>query len=206
VMWGWLKEGRRQTALLEAGWAGAMSLPMTLSWLPEGALRIASGEELKALRRKHWHFEDRVVAPGSTGLLGDLQGDGLEIEAVFERAAEAEFGIKLRCSPDGEEQTRLVYHGPQERLIVEPNESSLSTVVDRDIHKAPLSLDGHGRLRLHLFLDRSVLEVFANEHTCLASRIYPTRPDSLGVDLFARRGQVRLKSLEVWEMRSIWNK
>jgi beta-fructofuranosidase len=69
-----------------------------------------------------------------------------------------------------------------------------------------LSLDGHGRLRLHIFLDRSVLEVFANEHTCLASRIYPTRPDSLGVDLFARRGQVRLKSLEVWEMGSIWNK
>ena len=46
--------------------------------------------------------------------------------------------------------------------------------------------------------------LFANETTCLAGRVYPTRPDSLGVDLFVRRGRVRLKSLDVWEMGSIW--
>jgi sucrose-6-phosphate hydrolase SacC (GH32 family) len=117
----------------------------------------------------------------------------------------AEFGIKLRCSPDGEEQTRLVYDKVQERLVVEPNQSSLSTVVDRDMRKAPLSLGKNGLLKLHIFLDRSVLEVFANEHTCLVSRIYPTRPDSLGLDLFARNGSAKLKTLDIWEMKSIWD-
>jgi len=204
VMWGWLKEGRRQTALLEAGWAGVMSLPMTLSRMPEGTLRIEPVEELKSLRREHWHFENLQVTPGSTGLLPDIQGDCLEIKAVFEPDTSAEFGIKLLCSPDGKEQTRLVYHGRQERLILEPNESSLSTVVDRDMRKAPSSLDSHGELRLHIFLDRSVLEVFANDHTCLAGRIYPTRTDSLGVDLFARSGSVRLKSMSIWSLGSIW--
>jgi beta-fructofuranosidase len=204
VMFGWLKEGRRQTALLEAGWAGVMSLPLTLSTMPGGALRIAPVEELKALRREHWHLENINITPGATGLLGDMQGDGLEIEAVFEPAADAEFGLRLRCSPDGKEQTRLVYQGEQQRLVVEPNDSSLSTVVDRDLHKAPLTLDSRGQLRLHIFLDRSVLEVFANDHTCLASRIYPTRPDSLGLDVFARYGRAGLISIDIWKIDSVW--
>ncbi len=114
-------------------------------------------------------------------------------------------GIRLRCSPDGEEQTRLVYQVAPERLVVEPNESSLSTVVDRDMHKAPVSLDPQGRLRLHIYLDRSVLEVFANDDTCLASRIYPTRPDSLGLDLFSRGGPARLIALDIYSMASIWD-
>jgi beta-fructofuranosidase len=59
-------------------------------------------------------------------------------------------------------------------------------------------------LRLHVFLDRSVLEVFANEHTCLASRLYPTRPDSLGLDVFSRHGRVKLKTLDIWTIDSVW--
>jgi hypothetical protein len=73
VMWGWLKEGRPPAALLEAGWAGVMSLPMALSLTPEGAVRIAPVEELKALRRQHWHFEELEVAPEAAGLLGDIR-------------------------------------------------------------------------------------------------------------------------------------
>jgi beta-fructofuranosidase len=72
------------------------------------------------------------------------------------------------------------------------------------MHKAQLSLDANGELRLHIFLDRSVLEIFANGDTCLASRIYPTRPDSLGLELFARRGGAKVKSIKVWTLESIW--
>ena len=204
VMWGWLKEGRRQSAVMEAGWSGVMSLPITLTLMPAGTLRIEPVEELKSLRGEHWHFENLEITSGTAGALGNIRGGCLEIETVFEPDAAAEFGIKLLCSPDGEEQTRLVYNCRQKRLIVEPNESSLSTVVDRDMHKAPLSLDANGELRLHIFLDRSVIEIFANGDTCLASRIYPTRPDSLGLELFARRGGAKVKSIKVWTLESIW--
>lgn len=104
-----------------------------------------------------------------------------------------------------QEQTRLVYVNAQERLVVEPNQSSLSTVMDRDMRKAPRGLGEDRLLKLHIFLDRSVLEVFANEHTCLAICIYPTQPDSLGLDLFARRGSAKLKSLDIRKMKSIWD-
>jgi beta-fructofuranosidase len=59
-------------------------------------------------------------------------------------------------------------------------------------------------LQLHVYVDCSVLEIFANEQICITTRIYPSRPDSLGVGLFVEDGETTLNSLDVWEMSSIW--
>ena len=57
---------------------------------------------------------------------------------------------------------------------------------------------------LHIFLDRSVIEIFADEgRTLLTGRIYPTLADSLGVALFSRGDSARLQSLDIWTMKSI---
>ncbi|HVP21093.1 MAG TPA: glycoside hydrolase family 32 protein [Anaerolineaceae bacterium] len=205
LMWGWLKESRRPGAYRQAGWAGVMSLPLALSLLPGGKMRIEPVEELKSLRREHWHFEGLDLGPDFAGLPGGLRGDCLEIEAVFEPGPSAEFGLGLLASPDGQEQNRLVYDCARDSLVVERDQSSLNPEVDREPCQAPLSLDADGALRLRVFLDRSVLEVFANQHTCLATRVYPTRLDSLGLDLFAIQGETKLKSLDVWRMESIWS-
>jgi beta-fructofuranosidase len=193
VMWGWLKEGRDEAAARAAGWSGVMSVPIVLAWLPEGKLGLAPAEELKALRREHWHFDDLSLEPGTAEVLPNVKGDCLEIEAVFEPEPGAEFGLALRCPAEGKAEARLTYDCANERLKIEPGSSS-----------APLPLDTHGQLRLRVFLDRSVLEVFANDHTCLAARLYPERADSLGLALFCRAGRVRLKTLDVWTMASIW--
>ncbi len=67
----------------------------------------------------------------------------------------------------------------------------------------PLPLAPDEPLLLHIFIDCSVIEVFANYRLCMSCRVYPSRSDSLGVGLFARGGNARLKSLDVWEMESI---
>ena len=56
------------------------------------------------------------------------------------------------------------------------------------VHSGPLQLEEDELLRLHVFIDRSILEVFANGRLCLTSRIYPTRSDSTGIGLFAAGG------------------
>ena len=55
-----------------------------------------------------------------------------------------------------------------------------------------------------MFIDRSVIEVFANDRQCLTLRTYPSRQDSTGVAVFARGSDARLVSLNAWQMRSIW--
>lgn len=55
-------------------------------------------------------------------------------------------------------------------------------------------------LKLRIYLDRSVMEVFANGRQCITQLIYPSRPDSLGVSLFASGGSVKIKSLNAWDI------
>jgi len=59
-------------------------------------------------------------------------------------------------------------------------------------------------LKLHLFLDRTSLELFAGDGVkTMTNRIYP-EPDSLGVRIFSRGGKSPLTLLEAWELQSIW--
>ncbi|GAL20540.1 sucrose-6-phosphate hydrolase [Vibrio maritimus] len=57
---------------------------------------------------------------------------------------------------------------------------------------------------IHLFLDRSSVEVFLNEgEQVITSRIYPSE-SSLDFKLFAENGVVELEALDVWQLKDIW--
>jgi sucrose-6-phosphate hydrolase SacC (GH32 family) len=68
------------------------------------------------------------------------------------------------------------------------------------VQVAPLELSPGEPLRLRIFIDRSILEVFANGRQCVTQRFYPSRPDSLGVKLFAREGAAKVTRLDAWRM------
>ena len=167
-------------------------------------LKLAPVAELKSLRDRHWHCEALEFTGTAVRRFDDIQGSSLEIEAEFEPSAQAEFGLAACCSLDGAEQTRLIYDVPAHRLVVESNQTDLNSKTDRGPLSIPVELDSNGRLNVQLFLDHSVLEVFVNETICLACRLYPIRADSLGVEVFTRHGSIRLNSMDVWSMKSIW--
>ncbi len=210
IMFGWIQEGRAEEAQQAAGWSGVMSLPRVLCARPDGLLGIEPAPELESLRGRQRRYTEVALAPSGSGVLEDVRGDCLEIAAEFEpgEAAPAggakQFGLKLRCSPDGSEQTSVLYDRSAGRLVFDRERSSLSPDAQRHAQEGALNLAAGEGLRLHVFLDRSVVEVYANGRLCLTSRIYPSRTDSLGMDLFARGGRAWLKSLDVWEMDSIW--
>ena len=210
LLWGWLWEGRSDEAQWAARWAGVMSLPRVLSLSADGTLSIEPVPELKQLRKgvmNHAptrHMMDLSVLPMSFMQLREVQGDCLEIQAELVPGEATELGIGVRCAPDGTEQTLIRYDRLQGRLLIDRQQSSLSEEVRRDIREGPLLLAADEPLLLHIFLDRSVIEVFANRQLCMSSRVYPSRTDSLGVGLFARGGSARLKALDVWELESIW--
>ena len=91
---------------------------------------------------------------------------------------------------------------------VPPVNSSYSStspdVRSRAPETAPVLLENDEPLRLRVFLDRSVIEVFVNGKQCVAMRVYPGRKDSLGVSLRAQGQDAALKSLDAWQMKSIY--
>ncbi|MGH7861523.1 MAG: glycoside hydrolase family 32 protein, partial [Candidatus Dormibacteraceae bacterium] len=203
LIWGWLWEGRPAEACREAGWAGVMSLPRILDLGPAGSLAIEPVPELATLRGPHLRQTDVDLAPPGSSVLDDVRGDCLELDAVIELGDASTVAIAVRCSPDGEEQTRIVYDCLSHRLGIDRERASRDPSVASDARGARLPLGGGEPLRLRVFLDRSVLEVFANGRLSLTSRIYPTRADSLGVALAAEGGRACLRSLDAWVMSSI---
>lgn len=205
IMWGWLMEGRKKSLSIEAGWAGVMSVPIMVDLLPTGCLSLEPVPELKTLREEHWQYEAIELNDARNFLHNDSHDDRLEILAVYELDQDCEFGLKVRCSPDDQEQTCIVYQSAAQQISIEREQSSINPDVDRENCSVVLESITGELLTLHIFLDHSVLEVFVNGRCYLASRIYPERHDSLGIELFCCKGRVMVKSLNIWQLASMWH-
>lgn len=187
LLWGWLQETRPESMFRSAGWAGVMSLPRMLTLDEDGKLCQSPAHELTSLRQV------KLADP-----IQELKGSCMELKLVFTEKGSS-YGVKVRGSPDSSEQTLITYNRDTQLFSLDRSQSSLDENVVRDIRTAPLSLKPGERLTLNIFLDNSVIEVFANDRTAMATRVYPVRPDSLGLAI--TDGQ--LTSLEAWEMGSM---
>ena len=196
IMWAWLLDN--PSGEKQKGWSGVYGLPRSL-WLGEdGALRLQPVKELETLRGSEKSWSDLAVADGETKVLEGVAGDSCELGLEIEPGAAQGCGLKVRASPGGEEETLLYYDAAKQELVFD------STRSGRDgrkvVERAPFSLKPGKPLKLRVFVDKSVVEIFANDRQAIGRRVYPVRSDSLGVSLFARGGAARFKTVRAWEM------
>jgi beta-fructofuranosidase len=204
IMFGWVREGRAESVQRAAGWAGVMSLPRIVLPAENDVAGVEPARELRSLRGRQFRIDSTVVSP-TTPVSLDAEGDALEILAEFDPGNTSPFGLEVRRSADGSEHTAIAFDPRGNTLWIDREHSSSNTTVDREPHGTHLDLGTGENLRLHIFLDRSIIEVYANSRASLTSRIYPARDDSLGLSLFAREQPMQLTGLDVWEMGSIWS-
>ena len=203
ILFGVLAE-RRLVADNPHGWAGVLSLPRVLELGEGDRLLMDPAPEVCSSGEPDWEFGGEELAPDRPLALDPVQGDCLEIIAAIDPGGAREVELQLRRSPGGEEETVVRYDRGEAVLGVDTTKSSLEPDTGRTVSASPLDLEPGERLRLHLFLDRSTLEVFANRRACASDRLYPVREDSLGAGLFALGGRARLESLKVWRRKSIF--
>lgn len=181
VLWGWIrgfKSGR--------GWNGCLTLARIITMGPDGHLRQSPAPELAKLR-----MEPVMVSPmelsNITNKIENVRGDALEIDAEFEPGTAKAFGLRLRVSSDGAQAVHVNYDG--ETLSAAGVQAKLRLPEDQKL------------LRLHIFIDRSVMEIYANGRACLTKVIYPSEQD-LGVAAFASDGTAMVRSLKAWKLKS----
>ena len=216
----WIREVRGGTRERASGWSGVMTLPRILSLRTDGTLAIEPVPEIEVLRYNGRTYENIEIGGGPPCVLADPGGDSLEIALEIEPRNAAEFGITVRRAPDEVEQTTIACVPSERTLKIVVEKSSLDENIKYRYYRsggatrellpkdkwlvkaqeAPLELAPTENLKLRVFLDKSVLEVFANGRQCITQRIHPTRPDSKGLALFSRGGKVMVKSLKVWDM------
>ena len=204
LMLGWLHEERDNQACQQAGWSGTLSLPMTLNLRDDGALAVKPMSELQMLRGELRHINALQLLDEAESKVFGISGKALEIEATFEFHGDSEFGLKIFCSPGGEEETNIVYKREFGQILVERQRSSLDQRANVNPATIPVRLASGKPLKIHVFIDHSTIEIFINNKLCLACRVYPTREDSDGVRFFSRRGLVEVTDINIWKMDPIW--
>ncbi len=213
IMWAWVLDCRTEEAAQESGWSGVMTLPRALSLGADDVLRIEPAEELAALRTNHRRKDNVALPDKAVHVLDNVRGDCMELIADIEPGDAEQVGAIVRRSPDGVEGTEISFARSRGELTVDVSSASLDDSLRLDMFMAadgdnppvgaqvaPLHLADGEPLRLRVFLDRSIVEVYANGRQCITQRVYPTRTDSTGVALFARGGSGHATSVEAWDI------
>ncbi|WP_370872456.1 GH32 C-terminal domain-containing protein [Paenibacillus zeirhizosphaerae] len=199
-----IAQGERTPELeYKSGWAHNGGLPLSVYLRDDGRLGIEPIEELQSLRgEKRLSLRNKSLAETNVRLR-EVQGDMLEIQLEIEPGSARQFGIKVRCTPDGKEETLLYYDAIQSMLLVDRTKTTLHPG-ERcgGIQGGKLELPDEN-LKLHLYLDRSMVEAYANGLKSLTTRVYPSRKDALGLEIWGD-GELTVKSLDIWEMQAIW--
>ena len=128
------------------------------------------------------------------------------------------YGTAVLLLADKEEFTRIAFF--RERGYLDPNsgrnrpdnlitiDSSYSSILSdarsRAPETAPVFIEPDEPLKLRVFIDKSVVEVFVNGKQCVAMRVYPGSEDSTSVSLRSQGKDSQLKALDVWQMEDIY--
>ena len=203
---GWMNNW--ETSLLPTRpWRSAMSIPRALSLREtDKGLKLIQKpvRELQNLRTGNPMQMAGKVIQGELPLDG-LSGDRLELKARFRLGGAESFGFHVRTGES--EHTVVGYDARRKSLYVDRTNSG---VVDfhpafAGRHDGPLKTN-NGTVEMHLFVDRSSVEVFGNDgETVLTERIFP-RGSSDGVSVFADGGKAQLVSLKAWKLKSAFRK
>jgi len=183
---------------------GGMSIPIELKLIrTENGLRVVQSPvcELKTLREPGGYRAEGLAVRGDVDL-PDAAGRELEIIAEFENVDATEFGI--RVLDDGEGKSVVIgYRADSDSVFVDrsawwPKEVSKQGVFSAVREKRSRTV------KLHVFVDRSSVEAFADEGLISFSAVVAPDESADGVGAWAKEGTATLTSLHVFRLRSIW--
>jgi sucrose-6-phosphate hydrolase SacC (GH32 family) len=219
IFWAWVTDPRFITTQQATG-SGVQSLPRVLSLDEDGNVAIEPVKELETLRRNHRTLEGFTLADGEEVALQSIEGDCLELIVEIEPGEAREVGLKVRCSPGGEEETGIWYDTQLAKLVMDMSKSTLRKDVaytecpldtggirrlsdvknPRTTVEAPFALREGETLKLRVFLDKPMIEAFANGRQCLTQQVFPERKDSLLVKVWAKGGSAMVRSVRAWNL------
>lgn len=182
ILLGWVRgfdEGR--------GWNGCLALPRILAIAPDGRPEQLPLPQLQQLRDRHYG-ESNFCLVNESHAINEIRGDSLEVQLLLQQQA-GQLRLRVRCSDDGERAAEITYDG------------AMLNVLGTEI---PFVLNEDEPLKLHLFLDKSVLELFVNGGRVAVTRLVDAKANDLGIELAIDNGQVDVISLDIWSMRPIW--
>lgn len=170
-------------ALFADGWSVAYSLPRNVSMKADGTLAFAPARELDRLRT-------------AQGTVESIAGGAIELDAEVQVAGDEDIGLEVG---DATQTLRLRYSPRERRLFSERGTAKVCAVRA----SAPLALAPAEPLRLRVFADRGIVEIFFNGGRVMTNRILPDQPDQLRFT-WKLPASARLRRSDAWRLGTVW--
>jgi len=172
---------------------GQMSFPceLTVTKFPSGYKLVRTPVvEIEQLHGKNYSWEDKNVIPGlDENKIKKVSGDCLHIIGEFDLKTSDNFGLMLRHS-NKKQGTEILYNVKRGTLSI------LGCTV-------PLPAKNN-KIKLEILLDRTSIEVFANDGQAVVSNCFTPDEKALDVVLFTNGGELGIDKLDVYKMESVW--
>jgi fructan beta-fructosidase len=207
IWMGWISNWQYANVEPTKLWRGAQSLPrsLQLKTLSDGVRLIQTPvQEMAKLRAQQLVHLGRVSVAEANKSLGyaGIHGDLLEIQAEILPPTLGEIGLRLRKGAG--QETVIAVSAGRKQIFIDRTRSGEASFSPDFPGRHSANLRWTYPIKLHIFLDRSSIELFANDgETVLTDRIYPA-PQADGVELFSSAKAGKLQSLTIWKLRSIW--
>ncbi|MDF9750003.1 GH32 C-terminal domain-containing protein [Arthrobacter sp. ES3-54] len=202
VMLGWMNNWDYANDIPTNPWRSAMALPreVELTQTPEGPrLTQSAVKQVDKLAQKPSYSTKKgiPIAEGTTPLPAAASGQVQRVDVTFAPGAAKKSGITVLG--DGASSTVIGYDATTGKLFVDRTNSGNTAFhpAFASIEDAPVTLDKKGYVTLRIYLDRSSVEVFAQDGLrTITDQVFPNAgADKLA--LFAEGGIAQLKSLTV---------
>lgn len=200
IIWAWLIDNRPDE--MRDGWSGVYGLPRTV-WLgPDQTLRMKPVPELESLHLNEKVIENISVASNQPIPLQGITGDSCEMEITVsanELVKAKKVGVIVRQDLQQGEKTLLYYDRDEKTLVFDSRAGGPSG--RPALESLPLNIPDNEPLILRVFIDHSVIEVYANDRQAICRRVYPTAPNkALGISLWVEGKSCTIEKVRSWEM------
>jgi beta-fructofuranosidase len=173
ILWAW---GRTKTDP-EKGWNSCMLMPRILTIGDSGFLRQIPAPEFESLREGVRTVEATALGEKPI-VLG--KGDCLEMQLELSAKTAAAVGLRVRGKTE-------ISFNPKDGMLT--------------VGKVKKMLGTGQPVTLRVFLDRSVVEVYANGGEVAIFTAIDAPPSELGIEAFARGGAGRLEKFRLWPLK-----
>ncbi len=172
---------------------GQMTFPCVLSLkkFTDGIRLIRKPvKEIELLHGKGEVWENKNLIPGiNKNLTHKVDNDCMHIIGSFKLKTADTFGFVVRLDKKNN-GTEIMYNVKSKTLTCLGN----SVIVE------PID----GTLKLEILLDRSSIEIFANDGRAVMSSCFIPNEYANGIYLFNTGGELLVEKLEIYPMKSIW--
>lgn len=208
VLMGWMGNWEYAQTIPTSWGKGALALPREIELISyAGGLRVVQKPipALETLRADAVEVGETVLEGTRTLSEFSPTRNTYEIEATFALSdAEAQFGVRLAIN--GTRHITVGYDARTSNLFIDRTQAENSDFNGSFAKYAVAPLQPEdGIIKLHIFVDQSSVEVFANDGDVTMTATILPNPGSTGIELFSENGSTMLNNLQAWELSSIWS-